>query len=269
MTFSLLNSIWRRRTDVESACDLLDEPAVSESHEIPSIDEDEPMRFIARQTIFDRARHVHGYELLFRTGWENCFLGDTEEATRMMIADGALYGFRDLTGEALTFVNCTRDSLVNGLVTLLPTTTVLEIVETVVGDPEVLASCARYKSLGYKLALDDFRMHEDMRGLIELADYIKVDFRLSDAAERREMLSFLKGRNLTLLAEKLRLKRSSRRRWPRDSLFFKDISFVIRRSFQRRDCLRTGSITCICSRLLCKGTFLLPGLPFYCNRRWR
>ena len=160
-------------------------------------------RFIARQTIFDRSKNVYGYELLFRSGWENCFSGDTDEATRIMISDGALYGFHDLTHGAPSFVNCTRESLVNGLVTLLPTSTVLEILETVTGDTEVLEACARYKSLGYKLALDDFQMHEGMHGLIQLADYIKVDFRLSDAIERRQILKDLKGTKAVLLAEKV------------------------------------------------------------------
>jgi EAL and modified HD-GYP domain-containing signal transduction protein len=92
---------------------------------------------------------------------------------------------------------------VNGLVTLLPTSTVLEIVETVVGCDDVLEACARYKSMGYKLALDDFQMHDGMEGLIALADYIKVDFSLSDAAERQKILSALNGRKVTLLAEKI------------------------------------------------------------------
>jgi len=203
MNLSLLNSIWRRRAEVEAVSAQFDEPSLSGTREPSASKEIDPRRFIARQTIFDRDRNVYGYELLFRSGWENSFRGDTDEATRIMIADGALYGFHELTHGVPTFVNCTRESLVNGLVTLLPTSTVLEIVETVVGNAEVLEACERYKKLGYKLALDDFQMHEDMHGLIGLADYIKVDFSLSDAKERREILTALRGRKVTLLAEKV------------------------------------------------------------------
>ncbi len=203
MNLGLLNSIWRRRAEVEAASASYEEPAIAEPHAAHESKETDPRRFIARQTIFDRHTNVYGYELLFRSGWENCFRGDTDEATRIMIADGALYGFHDLTHGAPTFVNCTRESLVNGLVTLLPTSTVLEIVETVVGSREVLEACERYKRLGYKLALDDFQLHDGMDGLIALADYIKVDFSLSDAHARREILNVLKGRKVTLLAEKV------------------------------------------------------------------
>jgi EAL and modified HD-GYP domain-containing signal transduction protein len=198
MNLSIFSSIWRRQVEGEAA-----EAAISVVGAIPEVKRGYAHRFIARQTIFDRRRRVSGYELLFRSGWENCFRGDTEEATRLMIADGALYGFRELTHGAPTFVNCTRDSLVSGLVTLLPNSTVLEILETVVADEEVLQACARYKQMGYKLALDDFRMHAGMEGLIEVADYIKVDFRQSDAAERAEIISAVKGRGITLVAEKV------------------------------------------------------------------
>lgn len=203
MNLGFLNSIWRRRSEVESASTTSSDPAIIGSPVLLEQKDNEPRRFIARQTIFDAHRNVYGYELLFRSGWENCFRGDTDEATRAMIADGALYGFHDLTHAAPTFVNCTRESLVNGLVTLLPTSTVLEIVETIVGCDDVLEACARYKSMGYKLALDDFQLHDGMAGLIPLADYIKVDFSLSNAAERQKILNAVKGRKVILLAEKI------------------------------------------------------------------
>ena len=200
MNLNIFGSIWRRQGEAEPA---VGAPVVSEAALLQEAKASVARRFIARQTIFDCNKKVYGYELLFRSGWENCFRGDTDEATRMMIADGALYGFHELTHGAPTFVNCTHESLVNGLVTLLPNSTVLEIVETIVADEEVLEACARYKKLGYKLALDDFRMSEAMEGLLKLADYIKVDFRLSDAKERAEIMALLKGTNATLLAEKV------------------------------------------------------------------
>ncbi len=203
LNLNIFGSMWRRQGEVEAIPTAFDSSAMTPVSTLPEAKAAEARRFIARQTIFDHGKKVYGYELLFRSGWENCFRGDTDEATRMMIADGALYGFHDITHGAPTFVNCTRESLVSGLVTLLPKSTVLEILETVEGDEEVLEACVRYKKMGYKLALDDFRMSEGMKGLVSLADYIKVDFRLSDAKERRSIVSMLKGKNVILLAEKV------------------------------------------------------------------
>ena len=163
----------------------------------------EGWRFIARQPIFDRQKKVFSYELLARSGWENCFSGDSDAATRKMIFDGALYGFQGLTGGHPAFINCTRESLVEGLVTLLPPGTVLEVLETIEADAAVVEACRKFKEMRYEIALDDFRITPGIQALVELADYIKVDFRLSDKAERQEILEFLKGSKAKLIAEKV------------------------------------------------------------------
>jgi EAL and modified HD-GYP domain-containing signal transduction protein len=100
-------------------------------------------------------------------------------------------------------VNCTREALVRGLLTLLPPSTVLELLETVESDEEVLAACRRMKALGYQIALDDFRKSEKTEGLIALADYVKVDFRLSCKQERSEIIRHLSRNAATLVAEKI------------------------------------------------------------------
>jgi EAL and modified HD-GYP domain-containing signal transduction protein len=59
------------------------------------------------------------------------------------------------------------------------------------------------KALGYQIALDDFRKSEKTEGLIALADYIKVDFRLSCRQERSEIIRHLSGNAAMLVAEKI------------------------------------------------------------------
>ncbi len=87
--------------------------------------------------------------------------------------------------------------------TLLPPSTVLELLETVEPDKEVLAACRQMKASGYQIALDDFRHCERMEDLVALADYIKVDFRLSCKEERKEIIRRLKTSTATLVAEKI------------------------------------------------------------------
>jgi EAL and modified HD-GYP domain-containing signal transduction protein len=81
--------------------------------------------------------------------------------------------------------------------------TVLEILETLEPTPELVEACSKLKAAGFLLALDDFIWHEKFRPLVELADYIKVDFSLTGAAERKLLLKRLNGTNLVLLAEKV------------------------------------------------------------------
>ena len=164
----------------------------------------QPSRFLARQPILDVRRKVVGYELLFRTGWENCFRGESDEATQRML-DNCLYmGIEALTHGGLAFVNCTRQALVGRLVTLLPPeTTVLEILETVEPDAEVVEACIDLRKMGYLLALDDFLPRPEMQPLIEIASYVKVDFLLSDDGMRRQIRGRMRGSRAALLAEKV------------------------------------------------------------------
>jgi c-di-GMP-related signal transduction protein len=161
-------------------------------------------RFLARQPILDKPQNVIGYELLFRSGWENLFRGDDNDSTRQMLDNIVVLGAEVLSSDTLAFVNCTREALVGRLVTLLPPRhTVLEILETVQPDPEVIAACRELKSKGYRLALDDFYGRHDMGELIELADFVKVDFQALSWEERKKVRALVQGSSAALIAEKV------------------------------------------------------------------
>lgn len=147
---------------------------------------------------------VIGCELLFRMGWENSFRGEIDEAARKMM-DHCLYvGLESFTKGGLAFVNCTRDALLGGLITLLPPqTTVVELLETIQPGDEVLQACKHLRQLGYRIALDDFVPAAEWQPLVEIADYVKVDFRLSGPEIRREIVRMTKHSRAALLAEKV------------------------------------------------------------------
>jgi c-di-GMP phosphodiesterase len=164
----------------------------------------EAVRYAARQPILDLRGKVHGYELLFRHGAESVFCGDGDQATRTMIDNTVLFGLGRLTCGMPAFVNCTEDTLTGSLVHLLPSgMTVLEILETVTPTPTLIAACKRLKAAGFRLALDDFTWTPGIEPLVEIADYIKVDFSLTGPAERRKLLHRLRGETLALVAEKV------------------------------------------------------------------
>ena len=164
----------------------------------------QPTKFVARQPILNLHRTVIGYELLFRSGWENAFRGDSSDATRQMLDNCLWMDIDSLTSHTLAFINCTREALVGKLVTLLPpATTVLEILETVEPERDLIDACVALKAMGYRLALDDFLPRPEMQPLIDIATYIKVDFRLSDAAQRKQIHHLARGSGAILLAEKV------------------------------------------------------------------
>lgn len=167
-------------------------------------DRDSALRYIARQPILDLQGNVYGYELFFRSGFEKVFSAEGEFATSTMIDNTVLFGLERLTGSLPAFVNCTAETLIREQVSLLPPcATVLEILETLEPVPELIQACRHLKSLGFRLALDDFVWKPSLEPLIEIADYIKVDFIFSGEADRHEMLARLKGNPAALLAEKV------------------------------------------------------------------
>jgi c-di-GMP-related signal transduction protein len=163
-----------------------------------------PLRYVARQPIFDRDENVFGYELLFRDGLENAFHGDSNEASRATLDRTLLMGLDVLCDGRRAFVNCTRDTLIKGLVTLLPSTsTVVEVLESVPADPDVVAACQRLKEAGYIIALDDYVANDPREGLAEMADIIKVEMQLTTEEQQVALIKQFGPWRCRMLAEKI------------------------------------------------------------------
>jgi EAL and modified HD-GYP domain-containing signal transduction protein len=163
-------------------------------------------KFVARQPILDRSERTVGYELLFRTGWENAFPPTSfDRASSSVIADSLLiHGLSELTNGLRAFINVTREVLVEDYVTLLPCEqVVIELLETVKPDDEVIAACRRLAKAGYRLALDDFVYAPEYEPLLALADVVKVDFLQVRGEERRRIAATCSAHDVELLAEKV------------------------------------------------------------------
>ena len=159
-------------------------------------------RYLGRQPILDNKRQVYGHELLFRAGPENTFSGDDEEATRQVI-DNCLMLMPEAK-HGLSFVNCTQKALLSGIVRLLPpSSTVLEVLETIEPTRELMECIHTLKNHGYRFALDDFSPDASRLPLVECADYIKIDFLDSDATVRRRIYEMASACKVRFIAEKV------------------------------------------------------------------
>jgi len=184
------------------------------------------MRYVARQPIFDREQRVFGYELLFRDGVENCFHGDKDEASRATLDNSLLMGLDVLCDGRRAFVNCTRETLIKGLVTLLPSTaTVVEILETVPADREVLDACHALKEQGYLIALDDFVAGDPREALADVADIIKVEMQLTTEEQRRQLIKRFGPWRCRMLAEKIETQQEFVRAREQGFVYFQGFFF--------------------------------------------
>lgn len=161
---------------------------------------------VARQPLLDLRGHVQGYELLFReTARHSTCTGPPTRASAVVL-DAALLslGLDTLTDGHKAFFNVTHEMLVNGSATLVPRESgVLEVLETVPADEQTIAACRSLHASGYTLALDDFEPGPRAEALLPFVKIVKVDVLATPKARFGHIVRYLRGRGLTVVAEKV------------------------------------------------------------------
>lgn len=159
--------------------------------------------FLARQPIYDSAREIHGYELLFRhADTEAANIRDGTVATAQVLLNAVIdIGVDKMAGDQLLFVNCTRGILMAEPI-VPPDRCVLEILEDVDLDDVLLERIDNLRRRGYRIALDDFTLDGKLAAAVPLADYIKLDvLALTDSDLKRH--TRLQRPGVRLIAEKV------------------------------------------------------------------
>jgi c-di-GMP-related signal transduction protein len=160
---------------------------------------------IARQPIFDSLSSVYGYELLFRSSADNrnqC--SDPRLASRQTV-NRALHflGLQAVVGAKKAFVNFTAELLLEGMHALLPPNLcVIELPAAELAEPRAAEAFRKLRGAGFELAVD-----VDDKGLsglpLELADYLKIDFRQLEGSRRRQVIDGLAPLGKRLIAQKV------------------------------------------------------------------
>ncbi len=163
--------------------------------------------FIARQPIFDPGNRRVAYELLYRASATATSSGAI--SNDVMCSDTALHsvvsiGLDRLTAGVVAFVNITREHLLAELYKVFdPSTVVLELLESIDGDPEVVVACSRAVADGYTMALDDYDGRPSLDPLLPLVTIVKLDVLGRTREELTPTVSALRERGLTVLAERV------------------------------------------------------------------
>jgi EAL and modified HD-GYP domain-containing signal transduction protein len=163
---------------------------------------------VARQPILDLRSRVHAYKLHLRAGTESA--GDGQPDRCAMAEAAAFFALqkpselKKLTGKLTAFVSCPAEALNEQLAQTLPSTlTVLEIPSSLEVSDDLIAACQQLKALGFRFALDDFQGQPQLKPLVEMADYIKVDFGRTRPEERRELFKQLHGKTIASVAKSI------------------------------------------------------------------
>jgi c-di-GMP-related signal transduction protein len=162
--------------------------------------------FIARQPILNAHKKLFAYELLYRgTKTSTLATASGNKATTSVLSSAFLTeGIDKISGSRPCFINFTRELLLQNLPFSFPKTLiVVEVLEDVPPTPDVVEVCRKLRSEGYSIALDDFIYDPSLDPLINVADIIKFDIRLSSLDTIEKTLHKLSRYNLKYLAEKV------------------------------------------------------------------
>jgi c-di-GMP-related signal transduction protein len=162
--------------------------------------------YLARQPIFDRQQKVFAYELLYRASEENYNPeADGTLATSEVISGSFMnIGLEKITRRKKAFINFTRQLLEDETAFLLPKDMVaIELLEDSKPDRSTLDICEKLYESGYSLVLDDFDLSSDFKDILHIVEIVKIDYRKTDLQERSEIIDFLKGKKIKMLAEKV------------------------------------------------------------------
>jgi len=163
--------------------------------------------YVARQPIFDAGNRRVAYELLYRASASATSSGLI--SNDVMCSDTALHsvvsiGLDRLTGGVVAFVNVTRDHLLAELYKVFdPSTVVLELLESIDGEPAVVDACTRAVAEGYTLALDDYDGRSSLDALLPLVKIVKLDVLHQSREQLAPLVTRLRVRGLTVLAERV------------------------------------------------------------------
>ena len=160
---------------------------------------------VVRQPVLDLNSRVYAYELRWRGVSQ---LGGDKQAANCTLAETmAFFGLqrpselKKLTGRMTAFVDCPEEALNDGLGQVLPSTlTVIQLPATLEISAGLVSTCQDLKALGFRLAMDHLSVQPQLMPLLELADYVKVDFRRTLPFERREALESMHGKTIPMLA---------------------------------------------------------------------
>lgn len=163
--------------------------------------------FVARQAIVDRRHRLVAYELLFRTA-DGAGLDATTDGVgaSLAVVSSALLdmGTKWLLGEKLAFVNMGAATLLSELPAILPKDrVVIEILEEVEATPQVLERVRELRDAGYRFALDDYDDRPQVRPLLPLCAYVKLDVLALSPARLAQVAQSLRAYPVKLLAEKV------------------------------------------------------------------
>jgi EAL and modified HD-GYP domain-containing signal transduction protein len=134
--------------------------------------------YIVRQAIVDENQSSMGYEILYTEKQvDNEQSGDASAANAIDVFLSSMDGNKFLDGK-IAFLTFTKNLLVKKIPKLFTTQKlVIQIEDSIITNPLSNTLIVKYKQSGYKIAVVDFEFAPRYFGVLDIVDYIKVNFK--------------------------------------------------------------------------------------------
>ena len=164
------------------------------------------LAMVARQPVYDPGMAVSAYELLYRESSSalKSMLTDSRRTTLRVIANAALeIGLDRLAGGLPVHITFPWELLSDSeqLLPVQPDRVVIQVYDDIPATPAVLESLRALRARGHGIAVGDFSSRAGDRGLLEVADIVKVALSRELDADLANTVQVLKARGLKLIAE--------------------------------------------------------------------
>jgi len=163
--------------------------------------------FIGRQPVMDVKQQIIGYELLFKRSAETQTAiseDDIKTCSNILVNAMDNMDVQWLLGDKLAFINVNESMLMSEFLELMPPQrTILAILRTVVAGEAVVKRCKELRKLGFKIALDNPQLSTQLKPLIAIADYIKIDSQSTSPTEASKLFNQYSTPTALIIAEKI------------------------------------------------------------------
>lgn len=134
--------------------------------------------YIVRQTIMDKDQKAVGYEIMYADDQVEMWQADDTSAANAIENFLSSMDTGSFIGGKTAYITFTKNLLVKNIPKMFDTDKlVIQIEDTLITNPMSHSLITKFKQSGYKVAVVDFEFAPRYFGVLDIVDYIKVNFK--------------------------------------------------------------------------------------------
>ena len=134
--------------------------------------------YIVRQTIMNKDQKAVGYEIQYADDQVEMWQADDTSAANAIENFLSSMDSENFIGGKTAYITFTRNLLVKNIPKMFDTDKlVIQIEDTLITNPMSHSLITKFKQAGYKIAVIDFEFAPRYFGVLDIVDYIKVNFK--------------------------------------------------------------------------------------------